>query len=303
MQHTANTLLGVSVIKTCNKPTRCNKLHHAATHCNTPQHTDSITYSAQPWWKYTTNQHAACSPRAQPHQYLCVAVCCSVLRCVAVCCSVLQCVAECCSVLQRVAVCCSMLQCRSICMLATCPASPVSMCCSVSRCVAVCCDMLQHVAACCCVLRSVSVYCDALQCVAMCCRVLQYVAVSCHHHHHHAGYLPSLTSISVLQIVAMCCILLQLVVVCCSLLQLVAACCNVLQCVAVCCNVLQSHDGTHMNESWHTHEWVMPHTWMGHVSLWMSHITRMNESCHPSPETNQSCCNTLQHAATHCSTR
>ena len=31
--------------------------------------------------------------------------------------------------------------------------------------------------------------------------------------------------------------------------------------------------GTHMNESWHTHEWVMAHTWM-------SHGTHMNESCH-----------------------
>jgi len=30
---------------------------------------------------------------------------------------------------------------------------------------------------------------------------------------------------------------------------------------------------THMNESRHTHEWVMSHTWM-------SHVTHMNESCH-----------------------
>jgi len=31
--------------------------------------------------------------------------------------------------------------------------------------------------------------------------------------------------------------------------------------------------GTHMNESWHTYEWVMAH-------IWMSHGTHMNESCH-----------------------
>ena len=47
-------------------------------------------------------------------EYLCVAVCCSMLQCVAVCCSMLQCVAVCCSVLQCVAVCCSVLQCVRI---------------------------------------------------------------------------------------------------------------------------------------------------------------------------------------------
>jgi len=31
--------------------------------------------------------------------------------------------------------------------------------------------------------------------------------------------------------------------------------------------------GTHVNESWHTYEWVMAH-------IWMSHGTHMNESCH-----------------------
>ena len=31
--------------------------------------------------------------------------------------------------------------------------------------------------------------------------------------------------------------------------------------------------GTHMNESWHTYEWVMAH-------IWMSHGTHMNESWH-----------------------
>jgi len=32
--------------------------------------------------------------------------------------------------------------------------------------------------------------------------------------------------------------------------------------------------GAHMNQWWHTHEWVMSRTWM-------SHGTHMNESCHP----------------------
>ena len=51
--------------------------------------------------------------------------------------------------------------------------------------------------------------------------------------------------------------------------------------------------GTHMNESWHTYEWVMTHVWTSHGPLeneswhtykwvmahvWMSHSTRMNES-------------------------
>jgi len=44
---------------------------------------------------------------------------------------------------------------------------------------------------------------------------------------------------SVLQCVAVCCIVLQCVAVCCSVLQCVAVCCSVLQCVAVCCSVLQ----------------------------------------------------------------
>ena len=52
---------------------------------------------------------------------------------------------------------------------------------------------------------------------------------------------------------------------------------------------------THMNESCHTHEWVMSHIWMSHVThmneschthewvmshTWMSHVTHINESCH-----------------------
>jgi len=34
---------------------------------------------------------------------------------------------------------------------------------------------------------------------------------------------------------------------------------------------------THMNESCHTHEWVLSNVWMSHI--WMSHVTHMNECC------------------------
>jgi len=52
---------------------------------------------------------------------------------------------------------------------------------------------------------------------------------------------------------------------------------------------------THMNESCHTHGWVMSHIWMSHVPhmneschthgwvmshIWMNHISLMNDSCH-----------------------
>jgi len=55
---------------------------------------------------------------------------------------------------------------------------------------------------------------------------------------------------------------------------------------------------THMNESCHTDEWVMSHRWMDHIThmthycklthycrlvvshTWLSHATYMNESCH-----------------------
>jgi len=52
---------------------------------------------------------------------------------------------------------------------------------------------------------------------------------------------------------------------------------------------------THMDESCHTHGWVMSHIWMSHVThtdeschthgwvmshIWMSHVTHMDESCH-----------------------
>ena len=52
--------------------------------------------------------------------------------------------------------------------------------------------------------------------------------------------------------------------------------------------------GAHVDESRHTHAWVMPHMWMSHgthmnatwhtyegvmAHIWMSHVTRMHESC------------------------
>jgi len=52
---------------------------------------------------------------------------------------------------------------------------------------------------------------------------------------------------------------------------------------------------THMNESCHTYEWVISHTWMSHVThmnkschtykwvmshIWISHVTHMNQSRH-----------------------
>jgi len=57
-----------------------------------------------------------------------------------------------------------------------------------------------------------------------------------------------------------------------------------------------THTGcVHMNESWHTCEWVLSLIWMSHVThvneschtcewflslIWMSHVTHVNESCH-----------------------
>jgi len=58
--------------------------------------------------------------------------------------------------------------------------------------------------------------------------------------------------------------------------------------------IWMSH-GTHVNESWHTYEWVMAHIWTSHgahmnvswrtyqrvmAHIWMWHGTRMNESWH-----------------------
>ena len=49
-----------------------------------------------------------------------------------------------------------------------------------------------------------------------------------------------------------------------------------------------------MNESCHTYQWVMSHTWM-------SHVAHMNESCHTNGSVT-SHGNTLQYTATHCNT-
>ena len=59
-------------------------------------------------------------------------------------------------------------------------------------------------------------------------------------------------------------------------------------------HIWMSH-ATHVNESYHTYEWVISHTWMRNVKhmngschtckwvishIWMSHVTHMNELCH-----------------------
>ena len=51
-------------------------------------------------------------------------------------------------------------------------------------------------------------------------------------------------------------------------------------CVWRVCDVTHSYRHvTHMNEWWHTHEWVMSHIWMCDVThSWMSHVTPMNAS-------------------------
>jgi len=37
---------------------------------------------------------------------------------------------------------------------------------------------------------------------------------------------------------------------------------------------------TRMTTSWHTHEWVVSHTWMGVSHTWMGRVTHMHESWH-----------------------
>ena len=64
-----------------------------------------------------------------------------------------------------------------------------------------------------------------MYCLAVSCSVLQCIAVCC--------------VLQCLQCVAVCCSVLQCVAVCCSVLQCVAVCCSALQCVAVCCSVSQ----------------------------------------------------------------
>jgi len=57
----------------------------------------------------------------------------------------------------------------------------------------------------------------------------------------------------------------------CNILQHTATYCNTLQHTATHCNTL--HYRTSISVSWHTYEWVMS-------NIWMSHVTRTNESCH-----------------------
>jgi len=110
-------------------------------------------------------------------------------------------------------------------------------------CAPVCCSVLLCAAVCSSVLQCAPVCCSVLQCAAVCCSVLQCAAVCC----------------SVLQCAAVWCVCSMLV--CCSVLQCAAACCSVfqcaamcLQCAAVCCSGLR-------------------------CVAWISHVTRMNESC------------------------
>ena len=230
----------------------------------------------------------------------CVAVCCSplplfwttsmtclstavVARCV--CCSLLQSVAVCCSLLQSVAVCCSLLQSAAAllnyfnCVPVNCGGRTVC----VLQSVAVCCSALQQcVAACCSVLQCVAVRCSSvLQCVAVLCSVVQCGSVwwsllplFC------ATSMTCLWAVVVAQYVS--CSLLQSVAVCCSLLQSVAVFCysSVLPELRACelrlshgiSHISMSHV-TRMNESCHTYEWVMSH-------IPMSHVAHMNESFH-----------------------
>jgi len=130
-----------------------------------------------------------------------------------------------------------------------------NVCCSVLQCAAVCCSVLQCAAVCCSVLQCAAVWCSVLQCAAVCCSVLQCAAVCC----------------SVVQYGAVCCSVLKCAVACCSVfecaamcLQCAAVCCSVLQCVVVCCSRLQCAA-----------------VCCGGLRCvaWMSHVTRMNESC------------------------
>jgi len=91
--------------------TTVRTLQHTATHCNTLQHTHTLTsmlrephthLNTSPerstltlWHISYTQPHSHFSTSSDRTMWQCVAVCC-----VAVCCSVLQCVAVCCSVLQ-----------------------------------------------------------------------------------------------------------------------------------------------------------------------------------------------------------
>jgi len=162
--------------------TRCYKILHAATYCNSAHQRQRdkrrdpvcaanegdyanrrvLLHRAYLYLSCTRQRIVSTSTfqQALVHCYKCLNKACprQVLHCVAVCCSVLQCVTLCCSVLQCVAVCCSVLHCA-----------------------AVRCSVLQFVAECCSVLQCVAVCCNVLQCVAVCCSVLQRVVVSTRH--------------------------------------------------------------------------------------------------------------------------
>jgi len=141
----------------------------------------------------------------------------------------LQCVAVCCSVRQCVLQC--VLQCvavggntKVLCL------QIADMCCSVVLCVAfcstVCCSGSKHQTAC--------LEIAASPLALVCCSVLQCVAVYC---------------IVSSPLASMCCSVLQSVAVCCRVLQCVAVCCKVLQCVAVRVTALCSHYAHRMIKS------------------------------------------------------
>jgi len=44
------------------------------------------------------------------------------------------------------------------------------------------------------------------------------------------------------------------------------------------CMYSHAYMHTHVNEQCHTNKWVMSNIWMRRVTLWMSHVTHMNES-------------------------
>jgi len=75
--------------------------------------------------------------------------------------------------------------------------------------------------------------------------------------------------------------------VCCSVLQCVAVCCSVWQCVAVCCSML--FDGC----------WLDSFPVAAH---WKAHCVQTRLSCCQTLQHTATHSNTLQHTATHCNT-
>ena len=127
-------------------------LSHAATHCDTLQHTIKKDIDIGSGRASSHGLGRIMSSLNPGHTYVCV------LQCVAVCCSVLQCVAVCCSVSQCVAVLQYVPHCVAVFRI-------------VLQCVVVCCSVLQSVTMC------PAVRCSVLQCVTVCCSVLQCVEV------------------------------------------------------------------------------------------------------------------------------